>query len=115
MAKILKTDSGKIIEINPDRDLYLYKAPVNPPNTGTQFTRGADLYAHKTRNGNWYYYLLTWSMWQGDSGGPELISRDEAISFLQDKATLTGWAELDEREIEKAVEHFGQNIFAETA
>lgn len=115
MAILLKTSDQKLVRIDPENDVYLYKAPVNPPNTGTRYTRGADLYAHKTGKGDWYYYLLTWSMWQGEESGTELLGRKEAIAFLQDKAGETGEAALSGEEIADAVEHFGWDIFQETA
>jgi len=115
MAKILKTDEGKIVKVDMDKDICLYQSPVNPPNTGTDYTRGTNLYAHKTRKGNWYYYTHNWSMWEREEDFIELVSRKNAISILQHKATLSGYSELDKHETEKAIEHFGEDIFEETA
>lgn len=115
MAKILKTDEGKIIDVKMQNDICLYGAPVNPPNTGTAYTRGVNLYAHKTRKGNWYYYVNHWSLWEQEEDEVNLISRNEAIEFLIHKATLSGHAEMDQRGMEQAREHFKQDIFEETA
>jgi len=115
MAHILLTDDGKRVSVNMSSDLCLFDSPRNPPNTGTTFTRGTDLYAHKTRKGNWYYYTYTWSMWQGESSYTHLLDKAEAIEFLQEKATLDGHGSLSDSEIARAVEHFGEDIFQENA
>jgi hypothetical protein len=115
MAHILINDEGKRVEINMEKDLCLFDAPHNPPNTGTAFTRGTDLYAHKARSGSWYYYHYVWSMWQGENSYCHLVTRAEAIEFLQQKATLDGCGSLDKEDIRKAVEHFGEDIFSENA
>jgi hypothetical protein len=115
MALILLTEDGKRVEVDMGKDLCLFDAPHNPPNTGTTYTRGTDLYAHKTRKGNWYYYKYHWSMWQGEERNTHLVSREEAIEFLQAKAASSGWEELNKDEVQKAVEHFGENIFEEDA
>lgn len=113
--KILKTKEGKVVRIDHGTDICLYEAPVNPPNTGTKYTSGTDLYAHKTKNRNWCYYLYSWSMWQGCEERYELISKEEAIDYLISTAELSGWAELPDDYAEKAVTHFGYDIFEETA
>ncbi|MBN1892329.1 MAG: hypothetical protein JW780_06060 [Clostridiales bacterium] len=112
----LRTPDGKIVKIDPGEDVRLYDAPHNPPNTGTSYTRGTDLYAHKARSGKWYFYKYHWSMWQGEGSSYELISDDEAIDFLIDKAGDSSyWGSLGEGEKEKAIEIFGRDIFEETA
>jgi len=65
MVKILKTPDGKRVKINPPTDICLYESPENPPNTGTVYTRGSDLFAHRARSSTWYFYIVHWSMWQG--------------------------------------------------
>jgi hypothetical protein len=114
MARILITEDGKRVDISSN-NISLYVAPKNPPNTGTTYTRGTNLYVHKTRKGNWYYFTEYWSMWQGEEGGCHLVSREEAIDFLREKATVTGWGELSTSEIKEANEHFGEDIFEEDA
>ena len=76
--------------------------------------RGTDLYAHRARSGNVYFYLHHWSLWQRESSWLELVDRHEALDFLLEKARLTNVAAMDEDEIEKAKE-FGFNILEETA
>ena len=111
----LRTDDNKIVKINPTEDVQLYDAPRNPPNTGTEYTRGTDLYSHKARSGNWYFYTDSWSMWQGEEGGYSLISDDEAAEFLIDKAGLSGHGALSDTEKARAIEIFARDIFEETA
>jgi len=98
-----------------DKDLKLYSAPVNPPNTGLTYTRGTHLYAHVTRKGNVFYYKHSWSMWQGEESSTYLVSREEAIEFLQHKAASDGWDAIDMSEAKRIVEHFEENIFEEDA
>jgi len=112
--KVLMTPDGKKVVINTEKDVCLYSAPHNPPNTGTTYTRGTDLYAHKARSGNIYYYYVHWSMWQGEQTSYELISREEAEKFLLKKASLGGWAGLDEEDFELLKEH-GFDLLQEDA
>ena len=115
MAKyVLRTHNCKKVVIDVDKDIVLYHSPVNPPNTGTRYTRGTDLLAHIARSGNVYFYFNNWSMWEGDEDSFELVDKDTAEEFLIDKAGLSGWARLDEREIEK-VKKFGFDLMEETA
>lgn len=90
MARILMTPEGKKVVINKKNDKELYGAPVNPPNTGTRYTSGTDLYAHKSRSGNWYYYTYSWSMWQGEESSYELISEGEAREFILSRTNARG-------------------------
>lgn len=113
MQKVLMTSDGKKV-VTSSNDICLYSAPVNPPNTGTTFTRGTNLFAHKSRSGNIYFYKYFWSMWQGENSSYELIDKDEAKEFLLVKAGLSGYGSLNAKEIEKARE-FGFNLLDETA
>lgn len=115
MPKILLTEEGKRVQIDPTQDTELYDSPQNPPDTGIEFTRGVDLYAHKARSGKWYFYFRHWSMWQGEAEEIYLINKDEAIGFLQQKAAASGPAEISEKEMRRAVEILGEDIFSETA
>ncbi len=112
--KVLKTPDGKRAVVNRNRDICLYDSPNNPPNTGTKYTSGTDLLAHKARSGTVYFYLYNWSMWQGSEDSYELINAETAKEFLLEKAGLTGWAELADSEKERAEEYF-PGIFEEDA
>ena len=112
--RILKTPEGKRVVVNRNADVILYDSPVNPPNTGTKYTQGTDLLAHKARSGTVYFYLYHWSMWQGTEESYELVEPDEAREFLLQKAGLTGVAELSESERERVEEYF-PDIFEEDA
>jgi hypothetical protein len=114
MDRVLITDDGKRVIVNTKTDVCLYETPCNPPNPGTDYTRGTDLYAHRARSGNVYFYLHHWSLWQRESSWLELVDRHEALDFLLEKARLTNVAAMDEDEIETAKE-FGFNILEETA
>ena len=82
MNIILITDDGKKVKIDTSSDVKLYSSPHNPPNTGTRYTAGTDLYFNRARSGNEYFYTYDWSMWQGSEDSYNLISKDEAEVFL---------------------------------
>jgi hypothetical protein len=112
MEQILMTPEGKRVKINTKTDKCLYDAPHNPPNTGTDYTRGTDLYAHKARSGQWYFYTYYWSMWQGEGSNLELISEDEAKDFVLERAGRTDYGiEVDDADILA----IWPDIFEETA
>ena len=79
--------------VDMNADVRLFDAPSNPPNTGTRYTSGTDLFAHKARSGTWYYYKYSWSMWQGESSNYELIDADDAKEFLLEMAEGDSWVE----------------------
>lgn len=112
--KVLRTQDGKKVVVDYSTDTKLYSAPVNPPNTGTTFTRGTDLLAHKARSGNIYFYTYSWSLWQSEQEEYQLISKKEAEDFLLDKLSKAYPEEMYEHEIETARE-FGFDLLEETA
>ena len=114
MMYVLKTNDGKIVRVNPKTDTCLYSAPTNPPNTGLRYTRGSDLYMHIAQSKKRYFYILEWSMWQGEEENVYLVSEAEAKNFLIEKAGLSGWAQLSDSEMKQAEEVF-PGIFDETA
>jgi len=85
---ILKTPDGKKVVVDIKGDVLLYDAPQNPPNTGTRFTSGTDLYAHKARSGKVYFYSYFWSMWEGTDSSYKLLTEDEAKEFILDNAGI---------------------------
>ncbi|MCW3994942.1 MAG: hypothetical protein NWE98_02180 [Candidatus Bathyarchaeota archaeon] len=105
---------NKKVCITPKTDERLYAAPVNPPNTGTTYTSGVDLFRHVTRNRNVYYYLYEWSLWQGVENRYRLITEQEAKDFLLRALGWTGWAALDEQELKRVQELF-PDLFEEDA
>jgi hypothetical protein len=101
---VLKNPEGKKVVISPKSDECLYSAPVNPPNTGTRYTEGTDLYRHVAKSGAVYYYLHEWSMWQGTMDRYNLISEQEAKDFLVEAAGWFGYAKLSDSEAKRAQE-----------
>ena len=112
---LLLTDDRKRVKIDMDRDTRLYSAPVNPPNTSLGYTSGRDLYMHKSRSGKNFYYIYSWSMWQGTESTFYLISEEEAKDFILEKACCFGHGALDWTEIEQAKNLFGDDFFDENA
>ena len=90
MPELLMTPDGKKVKIDMQKDFNLYDAPHNPPNTGTSYTAGTDLYAHKARSGNMYYYTYYWSMWQGAESELHLIDEDDAKDFILERISSGG-------------------------
>lgn len=113
--KILKTPDNKRVVVNRKSDTILYDSPNNPPNTGTKYTQGTDLCAHKARSGTVYFYLYHWSMWQGSEDSYGLIEPEQAKEFLLEKAGLTGWASIDDCGDRGTIEEYFPGIFEEDA
>src|SRR3982751_340776 len=85
MKKVFRNENDKLVVLNTKYDEQLYDSPQNPPNTGTRYTAGTDLYVHVTKNDKQeYYYKYHWSMWQGTEAEIEVISKEEATQFLID-------------------------------
>jgi hypothetical protein len=113
--KVLMTPENKKVVINPKTDEKLYDAPVNPPNTGINYTAGVDLYRHVSRSGKAYYYTYAWSMWQGTPDEYTLIDDLAAKQFLLKIAGIDNeWVYLSEKEVKRASELF-PGIFEEDA
>ena len=115
MRRVLMTQDDKKVVIDTKSDDCLYSSPVNPPNTGTTYTRGSNLYAHKARSGNIYFYFHHWSMWQGSEDSYCLCTKQEAEEFLLEKLGNSGWDSLEESEAEQAEKDYGFELLTETA
>ena len=114
MSIVLMTPEGKKVVVNRSTDEQLYDSPNNPPNTGTRYTAGVDLYAHKARSGTWYYYTYAWSMWQGHEDEFTLVTEDEAKGFILEKAAEAGHGAMNTGEMEICEKHF-PGVFDEDA
>ena len=114
MKVVLKTPEGKKVVVNEMTDPCLYEAPSNPPNTGTRYTSGTDLYAHKARSGNIYFYTHSWSMWQGAESEFSLISKEKMESKLVDLMSECGEAYISDSE-EETIDQYFPGIFEEDA
>jgi len=112
--KVLRTQDKLKVVIDLNTDTKLYEAPINPPNTGSKYTDGTDLMAHKARSGNVYFYTYYWSMWQGVEEEFELVTENQAEEFLLDKMALPYPAELTGSEIKTAKE-YGFELLEENA
>jgi hypothetical protein len=114
MTIVLKTPEGKKVVVDISHDECLYESPHNPPNTGTRYTSGVDLYAHKARSGAMYFYSHSWSMWQGTEAEYFLMTDDEMKSALLDHASDAGPGSITDNERERIEKHF-PGIFDEDA
>ena len=106
MIIVLTTPDGKKLVCNTKRDERVYTAPVNPPNTGSKYTRGTDLLLHKSRSGQQYFYLEEWSMWAGEGTSYHLITTEEAKEFLLGKLQGDQWDSLEGKQLQRAEELF---------
>jgi hypothetical protein len=111
---VLMTPDGKKVAIDMNVDACLFEAPRNPPDTETRYTRGTDLYAHKARSGNWYFYTFSWSMWQGEESVYTLVDEDEARALVLERAGKSGWEALSDAEKRRTIAIW-PDIFDETA
>lgn len=114
MSIVLKTPEGKKVVVDISHDDCLYESPKNPPNTGSTYTRGTDLYAHKARSGAMYYYSYSWSMWQGEEQSYQLMTEDGMKGALIDAAGCSGPGRMSDGEKEDIVKYF-PGIFDEDA
>lgn len=110
---ILTTPEGKTVKVDAETDVQIYSAPHNPPDTGTAYTAGTDLYAHRARSGKVYYYAETWSMWQGTETTYRLLTEEEAREFIIERAGGTDY-ERAGIYVDRAEKYF-PGIFEETA
>lgn len=110
---VLTTPEGKKV-VTDEKDVCLYSSARNPPNTGTAYTRGKDLYAHRAKSGKLYFYTYSWSMWQGEGHTYRLITEEEAQEFLLSRAELSDWNSISPAEKEKILEIW-PDFFEETA
>lgn len=115
MPIVLKTPEGKKVVVDISHDNCLYESPHNPPNTGSSYTRGTDLYAHKARSGTMYYYSYSWSMWQGEEAGYQLMTPDEMREALIDAAGYSGPGRMSDGEKEDIEQNYFPGIFDEDA
>lgn len=72
---------GRPVEIDPERDECLYRAPRCMPNPNLRYTEGTDLYCHKTPDGKVYFYLLRWNIWD-EEFDIELLTEKKARKLL---------------------------------
>ena len=114
MTIVLKTPEGKKVVVSIKEDNCLYESPNNPPNTGSSYTRGTDLYAHKARSGTMYYYSYSWSMWQGEEASYQLMTPDEMREALIGAAGYSGPGRMSDGEREDILNYF-PGIFDEDA
>ena len=115
MSIVLKTPEGKKVVVSLKDDNCLYEAPRNPPNTGTRYTSGVDLYAHKARSGKTYFYSYSWSMWQGTEAEFSLMADEEMREALIDHAGEAGHGRMSDSEREDIEQNYFPGIFDEDA
>ena len=114
MTIVLKTPEGKKVVVDISNDECLYESPHNPPNTGTRYTSGTDLYAHKALSGAIYFYSYDWSMWQGTEAEFALMTDEEMKGALLERASDAGHGSISDNERERIERHF-PGIFEEDA
>lgn len=114
MKFTFQTHDGKRVVCDTETDTQLFDAPNNPPNTGSRYTRGTDVYAHKAKSGAVYFYAYHWSMWQGEESSAELWTAEQVEEFFTSRMTGDDHARPSNREIEQLAE-FGIDLYEETA
>lgn len=114
MKFAFQTSDGKRVVCDTDTDPQLYDAPHNPPNTGTRYTRGTDLYAHAAKSGTVFFYAYSWSMWQGEESTAELWTQAQVEEFIVERMAGPEHARPSSSELERLAE-YGINVLDETA
>lgn len=114
MTFTFQTSDGKRVVCNTDTDPQLYDSPHNPPNTGTRYTRGTDVYAHTAKSGTVYFYAYHWSMWQGEESTAELWTKAEVEDFIIGKMSGPSEARPSGSELERLAE-YDIDVLDETA
>lgn len=114
MKFTFQTPDGKRVVCDSDDDVLVYDAPNNPPNTGTRYTRGTDIYAHTAKSGNHYFYAYSWSMWQGEESTADLWTKEQVEEFIIDRMSGPSESRPTAFELEQLAE-YGVNVLDETA
>jgi hypothetical protein len=83
MTKVFRLEDGTRFVADVRKDTALYQAPENPPNTGSRYTAGTNLYVHETKSHGNQFYKYRWSMWQGSESVYEYVTKEQAIEFLE--------------------------------
>jgi hypothetical protein len=110
MKRVVRTDKGTVI-LDTATDVVLYATPCKDKDP--RFVRGTDMYVHRSKAGNIYYYLQDWAQWHAEEGPIRVVTQEEAIKFLQDRVG-DGSGFPDERQM-KLLEEYGLGgIFEET-
>lgn len=110
MRKIFYVDGKKAV-VDTKLDEKIYSAPANPPNTGTRYTNGTDIYFHVCKDGREVFYAYDWTMWQGTEEVWRVIDRAEVEAYIIDQ--IGGqYTDPSERELTK-LEELGFNFFEE--
>ena len=113
MTKIIRLEDGTKYVANLKKDIKVYAAPVNPPNTGSIYTDGTDLYTHATKTHGYQFYKYEWSMWQGSEDKIIPVTKDEAIRFLESVSDdYNGFPDADDLE---ELKEYGIDLAEETA
>lgn len=114
MKFTFNTADNKRVVCDTESDTQIYDAPNNPPNTGTRYTRGTDLYAHNAKSGQVYFYAYHWSMWQGEESSAELWSDSQVEAFIVGRMSGPYHERPSDSDIERLAD-LGINILDETA
>jgi len=85
MKITLNTADNKVVVVQPRSDKCLFAAPRISVIRDKKMMDGIDLFYHRSRSGNEYYYLFSWSMNPEIKPKYELISKDQADQFLAEK------------------------------
>ena len=92
MQKIVKKD-GKNVKLDSEADDRIYNSHEN---TGSRQNRWLELYAHRIKSagriadgvvpdpGDYVFYLLHVSLWQGENTYIQELTLDEAREFVMD-------------------------------
>ncbi len=105
--KTIRTHDGKILQIDPNTDPWIFKTPHSTMRTSVDYKQGEDLHVRTLPDGNVYYYLISWTDWQRESKESyQTLSEEEVKEFLLKKAHLAGKIGLDPDIIDRIERYF---------
>lgn len=113
MATYLEISKDKrilILDTNP----CLYSMSDELEKAKPLYPIGKNLYFHKSRNENEYFYFHIWSMEKGFKRTNQLCSWTEAQSFLQEKLCYDDCSKSEDRQAESLEKDYGFDLMEET-
>ncbi len=111
---ILMTSDNKKVVINLDEDTFLFKDIRIARGTEILLKSGTDLFTHKAKSGQNYFYRHEWSKQAGAPDFYTLMTNEEVKAFILKRAGDPMRGALTEENIKAAQKEF-PDIFDETA
>ena len=106
--KVIKLDDGSRVMLYYRNDIVLYNTPQNPT-----YTKGTDLLVHDTKKHGSVFYKYHWSMRRGPESWYEMVTKEEAVSFLEEM--VGDYNDFPDNDDIETLEKYDINLMQETA